>query len=241
MSRRPRLYFSFRSPFSWLLVVRLRRAVPDAFERLQLVPYWEPDERTAGALAERGAAIHYAAMSKAKHLYILQDVKRLATGLGLDMRWPVDVEPWWEPSHLGWLAARHAGRAAEFYDEIIAARWERGEDISTLAVVREAARRAGLDGDAIASACDDPACREEGVRSLYRAYEEDVFGVPYLIAGWQRFWGADRLDAFLAATGLAGPAPAAVLADREPALSGAPARLLATPGMYDNDTAGGCG
>jgi 2-hydroxychromene-2-carboxylate isomerase len=239
----PRLYFSFRSPFSWLLVEQLRRAVPDALETFELVPYWEPDDATAAALAARGAAIHYAPMSKAKHLYILQDVKRLATGLDLELRWPVDVAPWWEPSHLGWLAARRAGAQTAFYDAVVRARWAEGRDISRVEVVARAATAAGLDGDALAGAVGDAGIRAEGVECLYRAYDEDIFGVPYLRLGWQRFWGLDRLPHFLAAAGLPGgerPAPAdGAHAQRK--LGAIPQLVLDRPGMYDDDTAGGCG
>jgi 2-hydroxychromene-2-carboxylate isomerase len=236
MKRPPRLFFSFRSPFSWLLIERMGRVAPGAIEQIELVPYWEPDEATAAALARRGAAIHYAQMSKAKHLYILQDVKRLATDLGLAVAWPVDVDAWWEPSHLGWLAARRAGRERAFYDALVAARWQRGEDISRLETVAAAAEQAGCDGDAIVAAVDDPEIRAAGVQCLEQADQDDIFGVPYLIAGWRRFWGYDRLDAFLAAAGLADPGAGAGAP-----LAGIPDAILAGAGMYDNDTAGGCG
>ena len=235
MTRRPRLYFSFRSPFSWLLMTRLRRHVPDVFERMETIPYWEPDAETARGLRERDAEILYADMSKAKHLYILQDTKRLAAGLGLKIAWPVDVDPWWEVSHLGWLRARRQGRAVELYDAIVAARWERGENISDPAVVARLAASVGLDGDEIAGAPSDPDMRSEGVDCLARAYEDDVFGVPYLRLGWQRFWGYDRLDAFLEAYLGSGVAPAA-----DP-LAGVPAAVQSRVGAYDRDSAGGCG
>jgi 2-hydroxychromene-2-carboxylate isomerase len=234
MRRPPRLYFSFRSPFSWLLVWRLRRCLPDMHERIDLIPFWEPDPRTERALLERQALMHYVDMSRAKHLYILQDTKRLAARLGLRIAWPVDVEPWWEPSHLGWLRARRLGRAVEFYDAVTVARWERGENISDPAVVARLAASVGLDGDAVADAPGDPDVRAEGVECLARAYDDDVFGVPYLRLGWQRFWGYDRLDDFLQAY-LEPTAPG-----REP-LEGVPAELQRRVGAYDTDTAGGCG
>jgi 2-hydroxychromene-2-carboxylate isomerase len=224
----PRLYFSFRSPFSWLLVERLLRLVPDAHERIELIPYWEPDDATERALAERGAAIHYVPMTKAKHLYILQDTKRIAERLGLSMAWPVDVEPWWEPSHLGWLQARRLGKAPELYAAISSARWERGENISDPQVIRALAESVGLDGEAVAGAVDDPEVRAEGVECLVEAYEDDIFGVPYLRLGWHRFWGFDRLDDFLAAFGNGAQAER-------------PAKVPRLVGAYDTDTAGGCG
>ncbi len=225
MKRRPRLYFSFRSPYSWLTVHRLRAAVPDAFERLDWYPYWDPDQQTSDGLVARQAELHYVQMSRAKHLYLLLDTKRLSQRLDLPMAWPIDVDCWWELPHLAYLVARRHGRAMAFYDEIVAARWGRGEDICTPEVVRKAAAAAGVDPELAANAPYDPSIRAEAVDCLVTAYEDDVFGIPYLRWGRHRFWGYDRLDDFLAvwrtdATPVEAPAAAAA---------------------YDTDTAGGCG
>jgi 2-hydroxychromene-2-carboxylate isomerase len=255
VTRGARLFFSFRSPFSWLLVERLRRIVPDAHELIEFVPFWEPDAEMQRALEEREAGVHYLPMSKAKHLYILQDTKRIATQLGLRIVWPVDVEPRWEVSHLGWLQAQRLGRGPEFYAAVTAARWERGEDICDPDVIRAAAVTAGFGGnaDVVVAGAVDPGVRAEGLECLVRAYEDDIFGVPYFRLGWHRFWGYDRLDDFLEvflpalgrvpATAAAGPAQAVargVDASSDPQPE-APALLRDLVGSYDTDTAGGCG
>lgn len=245
MTLRPRLFFAFRSPFSWLTIERLRRRVPDALDRMELIPFWEPDSRTAAALGERGGALHYVPMSKAKHLYILQDTARLAARLDLPMAWPVDLEPWWEPSHLAWLKARRQGRATAFYDAVIDARWRQGHNISDPDVIRASAEAAGLDGHEIAAAVDDPDIRTEGVSCLLWAYEDDIFGVPYFRVGRHRFWGFDRLDDFLAVFGAevhgASLAPADVHAVTPSRLERVPVEALTRVGAYDLDTPGGCG
>lgn len=238
MKRPPRVFFAFRSPFSWLALERLRRAVPDAQERLEFIPFWEPDRRTAAGLAARGASMHYVAMSKAKHLYILHDTKRLAEQAGMKMAWPIDDDPCWELPHLGWLLARRLGAGVAFYDAVIAARWQRGENICDPAVLRALADGIGLDDDAIAAAADDPELRAAGVECLVEAYRDDIFGVPYFRAGRHRFWGLDRLDAFLAA--LRSPALVAN-GHAGGAFEGVPAGLLARVGAYDTDAPGGCG
>jgi 2-hydroxychromene-2-carboxylate isomerase len=223
--RKPRLYFSFRSPYSWLTVHRLREAVPDAEQALEWYPYWDPDEVTTRALKERDAEFHYVQMSRAKHLYLLLDTKRLAGRAGLPMSWPVDVDCWWELPHLAYLAARRYGLGMAMYDQLIAARWGRGEDICTPDVVTAAARAAGFDPALALGAPDDEDVRAEAVESLVTAYEDDVFGIPYLRVGRHRFWGYDRLDDFLSTwRGVTPP-------EREPVLVSA----------YDTDTAGGCG
>lgn len=235
----PRLFFAFRSPFSWLAIERLRRVLPDALESIELIPYWEPDARTDESLRQRGGTFHYIPMSKAKHLYILQDTRRLAAKHGMSMAWPVDVSPWWELPHLGWLKARRLGKATDFYDAVVRARWRHAQNICDPAVIRRAAEEAGLDGDAIVSAVDDDEIRAEGVECLLRAYVDDIFGIPYFRLGPHRFWGLDRLDDFLDVFRPATPSsPRPAPRSATPAI---PAELNALVGAYDRDTAGGCG
>ncbi|MEV6304172.1 DsbA family protein [Actinoplanes sp. NPDC051861] len=225
MKRRPRLYFSFRSPYSWLAVRRLREVVPDLSSAFDCMPYWDPDEQTSAGLKARGGEFHYVQMSRAKHLYMLMDTKRLAAAHGITMAWPVDIDSWWELPHLAWLYARTQGREWEFYDAVVAARWGRAEDICTRPVIEAAAVRAGLDPSA--AVLDEPERRAEGVECLYRAYLDDVFGIPYLKWGPHRFWGVDRVEPFLSMWPAPPvPEPAAVAPGRQ---------------AYDTDTAGGCG
>ncbi|MGH3935804.1 MAG: 2-hydroxychromene-2-carboxylate isomerase [Pseudonocardiaceae bacterium] len=244
MKRAPRLHFSFRSPFSWMAVERLRSVVPDALRRIEFVPYWDPDPVTERLLAQRGAEFHYVQMSKAKHLYILHDTKRLARRLGLPMRWPIDRDPWWEVPHLAWLLARRLGAAEEFYSAVVAARWEQGRDVCQPDAIRELAVSMGLDSERLGCATEDPEIRAEAVDCLVAAYEDDIFGVPYFRFGRHRFWGFDRVDDFLAEylplLRVNGSAPV----DRRPASvggPGVPGELRSRVGTYDTDTAGGCG
>lgn len=231
MKRNPRIFFSFRSPFSWLAVERLMRAVPDAMERIEFIPYWEPDRATEQAMKERGARFHYVQMSKAKQLYILHDVKRLARESGFDLVWPVDRDPWWEPSHLGWLKARTLGAGSAFYRAVTAARWLQGEDISKPEVIGSLADSIALDPETIVGASSDERIRAEGVDCLVEAFQDDIFGVPYFRYGNDRFWGVDRVDRFLDA--YRGRA-AGDTHDSAP-------ELISEANAYDTDTGGGCG
>lgn len=136
-------------------------------------------------------------MSKEKHLYILQDVRRLARARGLDMVWPVDPAPRWEVSHLAYLAADRLGAGPEFIAETYRARWELGEDISDPDTMRRIARTLGLDPQVLALAHEDPAIRELGITALNSLHRDGVFGVPFFISGFDKFWGVDRLSAFV--------------------------------------------
>jgi 2-hydroxychromene-2-carboxylate isomerase len=231
---RPKLYFSFRSPYSWMAIERMRRSRPDLFARVDLYPYWDPDPVTERAVKDQEAEFCYQQMSKAKHLYVLGDTKRLAARLGLQMAWPVDIDPWWERPHLAWVAASRDGAGERCYDALAAARWNRGENICEAGVLSRVTSAAGLDGARLAAAAEDPDIRSEGTRALVQAYQDDVFGVPYGYIGRQRFWGFDRMDLFLSEVVAANPA--AVAADP---LTGVPAGIPV--GTYDRDTAGGCG
>lgn len=199
MNRKARLYFSFRSPYSWMAVEKLTRALPEVHEELEFIPYWDPDERTEQGLRARDADFHYTAMSKAKHLYILGDTKRMAERLGLSIHWPIDREPCWEVPHLAWLAARRRGQEHSFYRAAVTARWTRGENICDPDVIRRLAQETALDGDELVGAVHSPELRGEGVDCLTHAYFDDVFGVPYLRMGRHRFWGLDRVDHFVEA------------------------------------------
>jgi 2-hydroxychromene-2-carboxylate isomerase len=193
----PRLYFSFRSPFSWMALHQLEQRLPECRELIEYYPYWEPDSGMRTDLEAQDSGTHYTAMSKAKHLYILQDTKRLAARYGYSMKWPIDIDPQWELPHLAWLRAKHLGHDKAFYDAVTEARWQRAENVCEPEVLRRIAESVGLDGDLLLSSVDDPDLRAEGTRILASAYDDDVFGIPYFKLGPHRFWGLDRLEAFL--------------------------------------------
>lgn len=227
---KPRFYFSLRSPYSWLAYRDLLEHYPDVAERVEWVPFWEPDERSTAMLAELGGQFPYTAMSRAKHLYILQDVGRIARARGLSLTWPVDREPVWEVPHLGYLAARQAGRGAQYIDAAYHARWEEGRNICDPSVVASIAESIGMDPARIATASEDPALRQEGARILLDICRDGVFGVPFFVHGFSRYWGVDRLDEFATL----------LRRDLPPASSLPDATALAGPSA-DTGHAGGCG
>ncbi|MFJ4283637.1 2-hydroxychromene-2-carboxylate isomerase [Streptomyces massasporeus] len=198
MARRgPRWYFSFRSPYSWMAYRDLMDRYPDVAGRLEWLPFWEPDQPALDELERSNVKLPYVPMSREKHLYILQDVRRLARARDLEMVWPVDPEPRWEVSHLAYLAAERLGSGPEFIAETYRLRWELGEDISDPDTMRRAGRTLGLDPEVLAGAHLDPAIRELGLAALDSLHRDGVFGVPFFISGFDKFWGVDRLPAFV--------------------------------------------
>jgi len=234
--RPPRLYFSLRSPFSWMALRRLEERLPNARELIEFVPFSEPDAESAAALEAAGGEFHYVAMSKAKHLYILNDTKRLAAKYGYAMKWPIDKgDEWWDLPHLAWFKAGELGVERAYYDAVMAARWERGENVCDPEILRRVCDEAGLDGALLVAAPDEEHIRKQGLEALMRIYEDDIFGVPYFRLGRHRFWGLDRLDDFLdALEGTLAPAT-------DDPLAGVPGELRERTGSMDHDTAGGCG
>ncbi len=191
----PRVYFSLRSPYSWLAWHDLTTRHAELARAIEWRPFWEPDALGDRLLAAAGGRLVYTPMSPEKHRYILQDVRRLAAARGLRPAWPVDRDPVWEVPHLAYLAAREQGAGPAFVAEIHRARWARGEDICDRAVIARIGRDLGVD----VGHPDDPALRALGTAALLDVYRDDVFGVPYFVHRRERFWGVDRLPDFVAA------------------------------------------
>jgi 2-hydroxychromene-2-carboxylate isomerase len=208
-ARDPVFYFSLRSPYSWLAYRDLTERYPDVADRVRWEPFWEPAPSWRRELAAAGIRFHYVEMSRAKALYVLQDVRRLARERGLAVRWPVDRAPRWEVAHFAFLRARRHGRGRPFVAAVQRARWEQGRDISDPATIGAVAAALGLDAAEHAGAAEDPTLRDEALDALRALDRDGVFGVPFFVAWRERFWGLDRLPAFAALVRAGGPAPTA--------------------------------
>lgn len=226
--RPPRFYFSFRSPYSWL-AARVIGGLGSADRHgISYIPFWEPDETTLRALHALGGEFLYTPMSKAKHLYILEDIRRLATNAGVQYAWPIDVNPWWELPHLAYFAARGCGKGREFFDATYRARWEQGRDICDERTIAEIGAEIGAPPEVLVSAPNDAEIRRAGAEALYECYRDGVFGVPFFVHRREKFWGVDRLEAFVRALGAGGKYDVrSDAARRQPPV--------------DADHAGGCG
>ncbi|MEU8028922.1 DsbA family protein [Streptomyces sp. NPDC049099] len=196
-NKTPRFYFNLRSPYSWLAHRELTSRHADLVDRLEWLPFFEPDPHSARRLAEQGGSFPYSEMSREKNRYVLQDVGRLTRARGLKVTWPVDRDPVWEVPHLGYLVARDRGLGHAYIEAVYQARFGEGRDICDRATIADIGTRLGIDQRLIADASDDPQLRAEGVRILMEVCNDGVFGVPFFVHGYTRFWGIDRLDAFV--------------------------------------------
>ncbi|MEU9118450.1 2-hydroxychromene-2-carboxylate isomerase [Streptomyces sp. NPDC048506] len=232
-NKTPRCYFSLRSPYSWLAYHDLTTHHPDVVERLEWLPFFEPDEVSARMLQERGGTFPYSEMSRAKNMYVLQDIGRITKSRGITVNWPVDKDPVWEVPHLGYLVADRAGRGHDYIAAVYRARFGEGRNICDPETIADVGRELGLDPEAVSRAKEDPELRARGVDVLMDVCKDGVFGVPFFVQGFNRYWGLDRLDAFV--THLRGTAPTAQ------ALPAATAGAVGIGRGTDDGHAGGCG
>jgi 2-hydroxychromene-2-carboxylate isomerase len=92
-----------------------------------------------------------------------------------------------------WVADRDPAQARALAKALYAAFFVEGKDISAPATVIEIARAVGVDGQALATALDDPAVKERAKREVDAAIAAGVFGSPFYIADGEPFWGVDRM------------------------------------------------
>jgi 2-hydroxychromene-2-carboxylate isomerase len=92
-----------------------------------------------------------------------------------------------------WASDRDPGSARTLAKALYREYFAAGRDISAPAVVIEVAREAGLDGEALARALEDPALKERAKREVEGAIAAGVFGSPFFIADGEPFWGVDRI------------------------------------------------
>jgi len=165
-------YFSFRSPYSWLLHRRLARLDAAQSDRTQWLPFFE------GRTFEHIARIPSA-----------------PTGLGCS---PVTVaqrgespKPDWDKPHLAVLAVPARQRAA-FIDAIFRTRWVEGDDVCDPRVLCELAGGIGA-AAAVAESAENAAVLGVARVLRYQACLDGAFGVPYLVISGQLRWGLDQV------------------------------------------------
>ena len=94
----------------------------------------------------------------------------------------------------GLIAARRAGVGERYLETVLAAMWEQGEKMDDPEVIRRVLDAAGLDGQALLAATQDPEVKAELVANTERAVARGVFGIPTFFVGDEMFFGKDRLE-----------------------------------------------
>jgi 2-hydroxychromene-2-carboxylate isomerase len=182
-------YFDPVSPYAWLASGSLAR-IEAAGVQVMVQPVL-----FAGMLNTHGQK--GPAEIAAKRAYTFRDVMRQAARQGLAFAGP--------PGHpfnpllalRMCVALDEQAQRRRFALALMAACWERGDDISDAATLVRLARECDLDGAQLAEAAQQPAVKQRLAADTEQAIDAGVFGVPTFRYGDELFWGADRIDALL--------------------------------------------
>jgi len=198
------LYWSFRSPYSYMLTPRLVALERDFEVKGRIRPVYPLAVRTPEFFETRDPLWFS---------YFQIDIHREAAFLGLPFRWPrpdpvlmdftTRTYPKDQPhihrlTRMG-VAAAEAGRGIEYLDEVsrliwsgTVDNWHEGDHLD------QAAIRAGLDPLALARAANDDADRLHSVVEANQVAQRQAghYGVPMIAFGGEPFFGQDRFDQF---------------------------------------------
>ena len=196
------LFWSFRSPYSYLATPRLVELVRDFDVTCNV--------RIVYPIAVRQADF-FANADPLWVFYLMKDTYRTAEFLGLPYRWPSPDPVYMDPatrtypreqphihrlSHLG-VAASEAGRGLAFLAEVSALiwngktdNWHEGEHLAA------AAARAGCDLAALdAAIAANPAHYVAAVETNQDDQRKGGhYGVPLMVLDGEPFFGQDRID-----------------------------------------------
>ena len=199
------LFWSFRSPYSYLATPRLVEMERDYDLHINVRPVYPLAVRSGDFFGKQNPLWIP---------YLLRDTMRLAEMLGLPYRWPrpdpVVIDPMTRAgvpdqpyihrlTRLG-CAAAEAGRGLPFLFEVSTLiwsgevdGWHQGDHLA------RAAQRAGVDLAALdAKIADEPDRYEAIIQANQKAHQDaGHWGVPTCAFEGEPFFGQDRLDALL--------------------------------------------
>lgn len=195
------LYWSFRSPYSYMVTPRLIALEAEYDVRCNVKPVYPLVVRTPEFFDERDPLWFR---------YFMTDVFREAAFLGLPFRWPRPDPVQQAPgvgyrmeqpyihrlTHLG-VAAAERGRGLPFLWEVSSTiwggevdNWQEGDHL------QRAAERAGLDWAEMSGAVDADPARFAATVEASQVAQRDAghWGVPMMVFGGEAFFGQDRFD-----------------------------------------------
>ncbi len=182
-----RMYFAFRSPYSWMATERV------AQEGIAIDP-------VAFLKPPAGTPPPNPITSPAKGAYVARDVVRLAKRLGFDFALPDPFDIDFSRPNNVFQLAKEEDRALAFMLAAYRARFVGGRNISEDDVLCDIAVEAGLDPDATLVAADSVDLRARSLLDLEKTLEIDQpFGVPFFVYQGEPFWGQDRIDLLIEA------------------------------------------
>ncbi|MBU6472053.1 MAG: 2-hydroxychromene-2-carboxylate isomerase [Alphaproteobacteria bacterium] len=198
------LFWSFRSPYSYLATRRLVQMQKDYDLSIAARPVYP--------LAVRKAEF-FDSVNPQWISYLLRDTFRISEMLGLPYRWPrpdpVKIDPMTRHAtpdqpyihrltRLGCAAAEERGGLA-FLDEVSSLIWGGTENWHDGDHLKDAAARAGFDLSALDAKIEaDPDKYEAVIAENQKAHHDSGhWGVPTMVFEGEPFFGQDRLDVLL--------------------------------------------
>ena len=180
-----RLYFAFRSPYSWMATERI---VQEGIS-VDPIAFVKPPADTPPPNP---------ITSPAKGAYVARDVVRLAERLGFDFALPDPFDIDFSRPNNVFQLAKEEDKALAFMLAAYRARFVGGRNISEDEVLCDIAVEAGLDPDATLVAADSADLRARSLMELEKTLETDrPFGAPFFVFQGEPFWGQDRIDLLL--------------------------------------------
>jgi len=182
-------YFDFASPYSYFAAPRLEKIAAAHGRRVR----WLPVLVTAMCEAT-GSPL--APLVQLKWQYVQRDLARSAHAEGLSFRVPPGF-----PSLLLaparamlWIRRAHDDKTATaFARTCLRAYFGDGVDINDAQVLTGIGAALGVDRQALLAGMADSAIKAEFRDATSHAPAKGAFGVPFVIADGEPFWGADRL------------------------------------------------
>ena len=130
---------------------------------------------------------------ESKGRYTFADFDRFARRYGV----PLTRNPHFPINTLllmrGAVAAQRLGCFEAYVDAAYAGMWEQSLNMADPLVVAAALRAAGLPGDAILAATQDPDVKQQLLANTQDAFARGAFGSPTFFVGDEIFFGKDRL------------------------------------------------
>ena len=174
------MFFSFRSPYSYIALARAYRLVDHYGLDLILRPILP--------MVMRGLSV-----PNAKKFYILKDAAREAALQNVPFGFVCD------PVGIGvercmalWPFAEKEGRTREYFIAAGRCIWSQGVDVSSDAGLAQVCKEAGLDWDRARCWLDDNRWRERAEKNRIDMMARGSWGVPTFSIKQQTVWGQDR-------------------------------------------------
>lgn len=200
MSHNIDVFWSFRSPYSYLVTPDLLQLRRDFELRVTLRPVLP--------IAVRSKGLVFDASDKKRPRYIAMDSRRRAAFLGLPLEWPrpdpvvQDLDTYevaedqpriWRLTALG-LAAEARGKGIDFAHAVAAMIWGGTEGWDQGDHLKDAAASVGLDLAEMEAAIDPKTVRKQ-VEANHQALEASGhWGVPTMVFEGEPFFGQDRIE-----------------------------------------------